>query len=102
MSNLSTGLLTGRIVRVPPVRPALLLQRFLGVRMRPHSAGNCRKGNTMTHGLATGSWLTWRLLTENEQALIMWGVSELEAVALARVVPGDLSNASDSEIRDAV
>jgi hypothetical protein len=70
--------------------------------MRPHSAGNCRKGNTMTHGLATGTWVTWRVLTPNEQALIMWGMSELEALALARVVPGDLSNASDSEIRDAV
>jgi hypothetical protein len=70
--------------------------------MRPHSAGNCREGDKMTHGLAVSSWFPWRLLSTNEQALILWGCSELQAVALAKVITGDLSNANESEIADAV
>ena len=56
----------------------------------------------MTHGLAISTWFTWRTLTANEQALILWGCSELEAVTLARVIPRDLSKAGESEIADAV
>jgi hypothetical protein len=70
--------------------------------MRPHSAGDRAKGDIMTHGSATGTWVTWRVLTPNEQALIMWGMSELEAVTLAKVLSHDLSSASESEIADAV
>jgi hypothetical protein len=56
----------------------------------------------MTHGLAVSTWFPWRVLTSNEQALILWGCSEQQAVSLAKVIPRDLSEASAAEIEEAV
>jgi len=56
----------------------------------------------MTHGLAISTWFPWRLLTANEQALILWGCSEGQAVGLAKVIPQDLSKAGESEIEEAI
>ena len=46
-----TDVLTGRIVGVLGLWAAVLLERFLGLRVRPHGAGHRREGNTMKHAL---------------------------------------------------
>jgi hypothetical protein len=56
----------------------------------------------MTHSLATSTFFPWRLLTANEQILILWGCSELQAVGLAKIITKDLSKAGESEIEEAI